>query len=238
MKLRQNALGLLALTTVIASTNWLGCSGGNNSGSMGDGLPATISITPNPTSLAVNSSTTFTAYTTNASGFVPGWSLGYSTTGNAGSLSSAAGGSTVYSAPAAPPVYAAQSGYTDGTIEITADVENTAGCDNVYAYAYITITAPAVTVGLSTTTPTVALGSTAIFNAYAVGSTNLGMTLQVNGVTGGSTTAGTIVPTPGYPNTYTYTAPANMPMTGSSVTITLISQADPTKTTSTAITLH
>jgi hypothetical protein len=37
---------------------------------------------------------------------------------------------------------------------------------------------------------------------------------------------------------YLYTAPAAMPMTGNTVTITVISQADPTKTQTAIVTLH
>jgi hypothetical protein len=61
----------------------------------------------------------------------------------------------------------------------------------------------------------------------------------VNGVTGGSTSTGTIVLTAILgPGAYLYTAPATMPMSGNTVTVTVISQADPTKTASSVITLQ
>ncbi len=94
------------------------------------------------------------------------------------------------------------------------------------------ITAPSITVGLSPATANVALGSAQQFFGYAVGNINNALTWYVNGFAGGSTTTGTI-------NTAgTYVAPANMPMSGNTVTITVISQADPTKTASSVISLH
>ena len=102
----------------------------------------------------------------------------------------------------------------------------------------VAITAPTVTTGFFSTTNTVALGKTLSISAYAVGSTNNGLTMQVNGTTGGSTTYGTIAPlTNGFYGAYTYTAPATMPMTGNTVTVTVISQADPTKSSSLTVTL-
>jgi hypothetical protein len=96
-----------------------------------------------------------------------------------------------------------------------------------------------VWVGLSPLTTTVALGGTEQFLGYAVGNTNTALTWQVNGVTGGSAATGTIS------NTVTadyegglYTAPTVMPMTGNTITITMISQADPTNTMTANVTLH
>ncbi len=100
----------------------------------------------------------------------------------------------------------------------------------------IVITAASVTTGISPLTASVALNGTQQFNGYAVGNTNNGVTWQVNGVTGGSTAAGTI--TTSSTAGGLYTAPAAMPMTGKTVTITAISQADPTKTASAVVTLR
>jgi hypothetical protein len=94
-------------------------------------------------------------------------------------------------------------------------------------------------IGLSPLTTTVALGGTEQFLGYAVGNVSTALTWQVNGVTGGSAATGTIS------NTVTadyegglYTAPTVMPMTGDTVTITMISQADPTKTMTATVTLQ
>ena len=79
---------------------------------------------------------------------------------------------------------------------------------------------------------------TAIIWAYAVGSTNNAITMQVNGTGGGSSTYGTIAPiTNGFYGEYTYTAPATMPMAGNTVTVTVIPQADPTKSSNMTVTL-
>jgi hypothetical protein len=100
------------------------------------------------------------------------------------------------------------------------------------------VTAPSVTVGLSPATATVALNATKQFNGYAVGNVNGALNWQVNGITGGSTATGTIVSLSSFsPGVYVYTAPSAMPMTGNTVTITVISQADPTQTASSVVTL-
>ena len=83
-----------------------------------------------------------------------------------------------------------------------------------------------------------ALGKTLSVWAYAVGSTNNAIAMQVNGTTGGSAGYGTIAPvTNGVYGEYTYTAPATVPMTGNTVTVTVTSIADPTKSSSMTIAL-
>jgi hypothetical protein len=107
------------------------------------------------------------------------------------------------------------------------------------------ITASEVTTGITPATATVALGATAEFYGYAVGNVNNGITWQVEGVTGGSAATGTIVNT-GYTPTGggayvwpgTYTAPATMPLSGNTVTVTAVSLADSTKSSSAAVTLQ
>jgi hypothetical protein len=103
----------------------------------------------------------------------------------------------------------------------------------------VAITAPSITTGfLEANFNTVALGKSLGVWAYAVGSTNNAIVMQVNGITGGSAAYGTITPlTNGFYGEYTYAAPAAMPMTGNTVTIKVISVADPTKSSSMTITL-
>jgi hypothetical protein len=93
------------------------------------------------------------------------------------------------------------------------------------------ITASTISVGLSPMTAVVPLSGTVTFAGYAVGSVNNTLIWQVNGVVGGTTLTGMIS------STGTYTAPAAMPMTGNTVVITMISQADPTRTVSAVVTL-
>ena len=99
--------------------------------------------------------------------------------------------------------------------------------------AQIVILAPSVTVGISPATVSVARGGQVYFDVYAVGAVNQAVVVQVNGVTGGNTTYGTIN---SFGNTALYTAPAAVPV-GSTVTVTVISSVDPTKSASAVVTI-
>lgn len=70
------------------------------------------------------------------------------------------------------------------------------------------------------------------FYGYAVGSANNAVVFQVNGVTGGSLSAGYIS------TTGLYQAPSVLPMTGNTVTIMAVSAADPTRSSSATVTLQ
>jgi hypothetical protein len=221
--------GILSLASILFLT---ACGGG---GSGGSGSP--ISISPQPASVPVNGTVTFTAV--NAATYEDVlWSIycdgNAIVPGGAGALSTNGGTSITYTAPATPPIYAGPC--MDGEVVLQATVPTTPLSSTTVSF---TITAPTVTVGLGPPTATVKLGSTEQFVGYAVGSVNNALTWQVNGVTGGSAATGTIT------NTVTanyegglYTAPTVMPMTGSTITITLISQADPTKTQTAIVTLQ
>ena len=91
-------------------------------------------------------------------------------------------------------------------------------------------TTTGVTVAISPTNPSVAGATTQQFTATVTGSTNTAVTWQVNGVTGGDATNGTIS------TTGLYTAPTVLPTT-TTVSVTAVSQADTTKTSSTLVTL-
>jgi hypothetical protein len=208
---------VLALITALA-----GCGSGSNFSYQN----VTVTISPNVASLPVNGTQQFSTTTTNAPNLPIWFSSG-------GSISSAG----LFTAPSTPPVYTQDSitaGAIQGTATVTAYVENS--LTNVLSAATATqsivITAPSVTTGITPATITVHLGTTQQFTPYAVGNANNAYTLQVGGVTGGSTSLGTISATG------LYTAPATMPMTGSTVTITVISQADPTKSATATITLQ
>src|ERR1700739_2739822 len=84
-----------------------------------------------------------------------------------------------------------------------------------------------VTLTLSPSSATVVVGQSAAFLATVTGSTNTIVTWDVNGITGGNTTIGTIAGG-------VYTAPASVP-NPASVTVTAIAQADTTKTKSAAV---
>jgi hypothetical protein len=84
-----------------------------------------------------------------------------------------------------------------------------------------------VTLALAPTTATVVVGQSAAFQATVTGSTNMGVTWEVNTVVGGNSTIGTI-------SSGVYTAPTAVP-SPATVTVTAVAQADTTKTKSAAV---
>lgn len=87
-----------------------------------------------------------------------------------------------------------------------------------------------LTVTLSPSDPSVALGATQQFTATVAGAKNSGVTWAVNSTTGGAAATGTISATG------LYTAPAKMP-SPATVTVTATSAQDPTASASTTVTL-
>ncbi len=202
----------------------------------------TVSISPQPQSVAAGSSTSFSTTVNNAPNF-PVWTLNGSIVTSA--TSSAAGSFSTpttdaptgtYVAPATPPIYTdAQvgSGYKQGMVTLGAFVSNSS--TNVLSDAFGSVTFAIVgpiSAGISPTAARVNLGGILQFNAYVVGTLSNSYTLKVNGFTGGGSEVGTISATG------LYTAPAVMPMTGSTVTITAVSNADTTKTATATVTLQ
>jgi hypothetical protein len=193
-----------------------------------DVLPTPVTISPQPASLAINSTTTFTDAGTDANLYSSWTFTGLAPSNSVGTLSTTTGQTTVYTAPAAPPLFPNQVDPTvQGKVRLVALVSGTGQAEVDFI-----ITAPSVTTGIAPATANVALGATAQFYAYAVGSTNNALTFQVNGVTGGATATGTVTALG------LYTAPILMPVTGSTITLTAVSTADPTKTATATITLH
>ena len=90
---------------------------------------------------------------------------------------------------------------------------------------------PAVTVTLTPAGGTIRCGVTLSLTAKVANSTNLTVSWQVNGQTGGSATAGTVSAAG------VYTAPANLP-SPAAVTVTAVSQADPTAKASVTVNLQ
>jgi len=204
------------------------------------GSPAYIgvSISPRTSTIPVGGTMVFTGTVSNNLS-LPQWSLlDASEANNPGTLTPVAGSpdEILYTAPPAPPIYTqTPTGITQGTVTLDVTVTPPAGTStpvNPDTVSFV-ITAPSVTVALAPSQANVALSGTLQLIGYAVGNVNNTLTWQVNGVTGGSmSTTGTINPSG------LYVAPTNMPMSGNTVTITIISQADPTKTASSVITLH
>jgi hypothetical protein len=196
----------------------------------------TITVSPQPASIPVNSQVTFTA-TTDPPGGQVFWGIVDQGVGvNLGSPTVQVGGTFTYTAPPIPPA-SDDFGVNPGSVAVRASVPTPGSSMTQFN---VVITAPNITTGFfPISSNTVALGKTLGISAYAVGSVNGAITMQVNGTTGGSATYGTITPLPNavYFGEYTYTAPSTMPMAGNTVTVTAISQADPTKSTSMTLTL-
>jgi hypothetical protein len=230
---------LLSLAAMVSAVALIGC--GSSAVSSQAALGTLSSVMPQIASIPVNTSVTFTA-TTNEPNDVDWVLLSYSYA-NLGSPSVSLNGGTtyIYTAPATPPIYTGAGAYgnTQGSVTLQTSVPAGGGSFSfIQSTQTFVITAPSISVGITPATATVSLNATLLINAYAVGSVNNAVTVQVNGVTGGSTATGTLSTAGQPPNFYLYTAPAAMPMTGSTVTITVTSVADPTKSASEVITLQ
>jgi hypothetical protein len=196
-----------------------------------------VVISPRPASIPVGGTMVFTGTVSNNLS-LPAWSvLDAAIASNVGTLTPDAGSpdAILYTAPATPPIYNSNlTGITQGTITLNAVVTDPPGSSEQVSNDAVTfvITAPSVTVNLTPLTATVSLGTTQQFFAYAVGNLNNTLVWQVNGITGGSTSVGTI-------NTAgTYIAPGTMPMSGNTVKVSIYSAADPAKTASATINLQ
>jgi hypothetical protein len=232
MKTQCELFSVLSLAFAIGLS---GCDSGNSVNS-GAQLP-TVAVSPAPASIPAAGNVTFSATVSgDGTASVPSWSLGSegSNTPNLGTLSSTSGSSITYTAPPSPPVYINSPPSLQGEVSLDASSRGAFGSGS--KTLIFSITAPQVTTGITPVMAPVALGATQSFFGYAVGNLNNGVSFQVNGVTGGSTTYGTITNTGQYPGQYQ--APSVMPMSGNTVTITVLSLADPTKTSSATITLH
>jgi len=95
-----------------------------------------------------------------------------------------------------------------------------------------------VNVAISPTVVTLATLATQQFTATVTGTTNTAVTWQMNGVTGGNATGGLITTTvPGTTGESLYLGPASVP-SPATVSVTAVSQADPTKSASATVTVQ
>lgn len=95
-----------------------------------------------------------------------------------------------------------------------------------------------VSVTISPSVISLATMATQPFTATVTGSTNTGVTWQVNGVSGGNSTSGLVSTTVlNTANEALYLAPASVP-SPASVSVTAISQADPTKSATATVTIQ
>lgn len=168
-----------------------------------------VTVTPNPVSVAVNAQEQFTATVTGTSNTAVTWEINGIAGGNTTVGTITATG--VFTAPATIP--------TPATVAITA-ISSADNSSSGSAQATIVATGDAVNVVVSTNPPVtdVYTTTTQTFIATVTGTNNTAVTWQVNGVTGGNTTIGTI------DGSGNYTAPANVP-SPATVTIEAVLQA-------------
>ncbi len=190
------------------------------------GSKVNVSLTPGTGSLVTGASLTFNASVSGTTNTSVVWSVDGVTNGNTAVGTIAGSGSSVsYKAPAVVGIY---------TLRATSVADTSKS-----ATASITVTAPppppppppaVVSVALSSTSATLAAGSTQPFTATVSGSSNIAVTWKVDGVANGNSTVGTIT---GTGSTITYTAPAS----AGSHTLTATSAADTSKTATASITV-
>ena len=236
---------ILRLAAIAAAAALIGC---DNSITISPEYLGVV-ISPRPISIPVGGTMVFTGTVSNNLS-TPLWSFLDSTyANNIGTLTPISGSSDtiLYTAPSTPPIYAqTPSGITQGSVTLNVTTTSPPGTSIpvVGDSVSFVVTSPSVAVTLTPAAATVALNSTAQFIGYAVGNLNNTLTWYANGYLGGA------VPVPlSSPVTYTYpygtidsagtyVAPSSMPSSGNTVTINIISQADPTKTASAVVTLH
>ncbi|HYE75216.1 MAG TPA: Ig-like domain-containing protein, partial [Blastocatellia bacterium] len=177
----------------------------------GQGIVVTIS--PNSVTVATGATQQFTATVTGTANTKVYWYV------NGGSANGTISSSGLYKAPASAPA-------SPVTIRAVCEVNSERS-----ASATVTVTgAPqTVAVNISPSSASVQTSATQQFNATVTGSANTAVTWQVNNVTGGNATVGTIS------NTGLYTAPATVP--AGSVTVRAVSQADTTKSAVASVTV-
>src|SRR5213080_4916367 len=202
------AVGVTVLETV-------GCAGVSTTPT-----PISVSVTISPilATVAAGGTQQFSAVVQNTSNTAVTWQVNGVTGGNAtvGTISS----SGLYTAPGVVP--------NPATVTVTAVSQADA---TKSAAAQVTITATTtVSVTISPTSATVAAGGTQQFSAVVQNTSNTAVTWQVNGVTGGNATVGTIS------SSGLYTAPGVVP-NPATVTVTAVSQADATKSAAAQVTI-
>jgi 6-phosphogluconolactonase (cycloisomerase 2 family) len=168
--------------------------------------------------VTVNATQQFTATVANTANTAVTWQVNGTAGGNAtvGTISSTG----LYTAPAAVP--------NPATVAVTAvSVADNTKSDT----SNVTITAaPIITVTVAPSTANVTANATQQFTATVTGTANTAVSWQVNNVTGGNPTVGTIS------GTGLYTAPASVP-NPASVTVKAISSADTTVSGTASVTV-
>ena len=206
---------VLAIITV-----WMCACGGGGSTKNPTPTPApavSISISPSSASVQTGATQQFTATVSNTTNTAVAWQVNSVTGGNStvGTISS----SGLYTAPASVP--------NPATVTVSAISQ---ADSSKTASASVTVTAPpsGISVSVSPTSVTLAANASQQFVAAVTGNSNTAVNWQVNGVTGGNSTFGTVS------STGLYTAPLSPP--AEAITVSAVSQVDTTQSGSAQVT--
>jgi serine protease len=210
----------LAMTSAPSSAGSSACLGAitlmaDATGSIGT---VSVNVAPAAATLIVKAVQPFTATVVNT-GILPViWQVNGVTGGNASVGTITAGG--VYTAPVAVP--------SPGTVTIAAISTAPAGTTGT---AQVTIQSGAIAVSISPTSATLTAGSgRQAFSATIAGAASTAVNWQVNGVTGGNASVGTITAAG------LYTAPAAAP-SPATVTVGAVAQADGSSSATAQVTI-
>lgn len=206
----------ILLWLLVSSFLWLMACGGGGGGNLTPAI--SVAISPTQATVPVGQTQPFTATVSNASDTSVTWRVNGATGGNSsvGTIDT----SGVYTAPAAVP--------SPATVTVTA-VSNADPTQSASASVTITGGNP-VSVMVTPANASVTVGQTQTFAATVSNASDTSVTWQVNGVAGGSAATGTI------DASGVYTAPATVP-SPAAVTVTAVSNADPTKSGSASVTI-
>ena len=178
-----------------------------------------VTVTPGSASVQVTTTKQFAATVQNSTNQTVTWGVNGVAGGNStvGTISTAG----LYTAPANVPSPA------NVTVQATSQASPTA-----VGTAAVTVTPPPqpVSVSISPTSAMVRVGKTRAFTATVTNTPNTSVTWKVNGITGGNSTVGFIS------SLGTYKAPSSVP-SPSTVQVTAVSVADPTKSASATVTI-
>jgi hypothetical protein len=217
---RMNRIANLLLLTVFcaAAIAMPGCAGVTSTG------PAvvTIALLPTQVSVALSQSQQFQAIITGTSNKSVTWFAGGLAGGNAtiGTISP----SGLYTAPSAMP--------SPSTVTVTAS----SNADSTATASAVVMLTGGIVIGISPTSATVSAGAGQAFTASiaGAGAFSNAVTWSVNGVFGGNSILGTIVSNGAA--SALYVAP-EVPPSPSTVSVTVTSVADPTKSATASVTI-
>jgi hypothetical protein len=197
-----------------------------------------ITVSPTAATVAPGSTMTFTGKVTGASDTSVSWDVNGIAGGNAtlGTIASAAGNTSqaVYTAPAGVP--------STDPVAVRARSDANPGAT---AVASVTIGGAPVTVQVSPSAAMVSVNHRQTFQAQVQNSTNTSVLWQVNGIAGGNALVGQVCVTSSNPcqpvtsaanGSVDYLAPQAVP-SPNPVTLTAVSQADATRSASSAVTI-